>query len=146
MDALTAQTRSIERVVAALDLSALEFEGSDSLDNGNCFSVTGATPAYLSHLNGTAHAVPSFLFRIHHFAAAPGHADQTKGDILHSAGLLRLRILCSCRSRSGTHCPITVPTTDFSSPEKYETMQAGVATHRKGSIVMPSPILLQIWL
>ena len=33
VDALTAQTRSIERVVAALDLSALEFEGSDSLDN-----------------------------------------------------------------------------------------------------------------
>ena len=33
VDALTAQTRSIERVVAALGLSALEFEGSDSLDN-----------------------------------------------------------------------------------------------------------------
>ncbi|UUX48601.1 peptidase [Nisaea acidiphila] len=33
VDALTAQTESIERVVAALGLSALEFEGSDSLDN-----------------------------------------------------------------------------------------------------------------
>jgi putative iron-regulated protein len=33
VDALTAQTKSIERVVAALGLSALEFEGSDSLDN-----------------------------------------------------------------------------------------------------------------
>ena len=33
VDALTVQTRSIERVVAALGLSALEFEGSDSLDN-----------------------------------------------------------------------------------------------------------------
>jgi len=33
IDALTAQTKSIERVVAALGLSALEFEGSDSLDN-----------------------------------------------------------------------------------------------------------------
>ncbi|MEO9904288.1 imelysin family protein [Nisaea sp.] len=33
VDALSVQTRSIERVVAALGLSALEFEGSDSLDN-----------------------------------------------------------------------------------------------------------------
>jgi len=31
--ALTDQTRSIERAVATLDLSAIEFEGSDSLDN-----------------------------------------------------------------------------------------------------------------
>ncbi|HMA16062.1 MAG: imelysin family protein [Bacteroidota bacterium] len=33
VQALTMQTRSIERAVAALDLSAIEFEGSDSLDN-----------------------------------------------------------------------------------------------------------------
>ena len=33
VDALIAQTRSIERVVAALKLSAIAFEGSDSLDN-----------------------------------------------------------------------------------------------------------------
>ncbi|MET4104375.1 putative iron-regulated protein [Roseovarius sp. MBR-78] len=33
VDALIAQTRSIERIVAALDLGGLEFEGSDSLDN-----------------------------------------------------------------------------------------------------------------
>jgi putative iron-regulated protein len=33
VQALTDQTRSIERVVATLDLSAIEFEGSDSLDN-----------------------------------------------------------------------------------------------------------------
>lgn len=33
VQALTAQTRSIERAVASLDLSAIEFEGSDSLDN-----------------------------------------------------------------------------------------------------------------
>ena len=33
VQALTDQTRSIERAVAALDLSAIEFEGSDSLDN-----------------------------------------------------------------------------------------------------------------
>jgi putative iron-regulated protein len=33
VQALTEQTRSIERAVAALDLSAIEFEGSDSLDN-----------------------------------------------------------------------------------------------------------------
>ncbi len=33
VQALTEQTRSIERTVAALDLSAIEFEGSDSLDN-----------------------------------------------------------------------------------------------------------------
>ncbi|MEM7302924.1 MAG: imelysin family protein [Pseudomonadota bacterium] len=35
IDALIAQTRSIERAVAALELSKLEFEGSDSLDNPN---------------------------------------------------------------------------------------------------------------
>jgi len=35
IDALIDQTRSIERVVAALDLGKLEFEGSDSLDNPN---------------------------------------------------------------------------------------------------------------
>jgi putative iron-regulated protein len=33
VDALIAQTRSIERIVAALDLGGIEFEGSDSLDN-----------------------------------------------------------------------------------------------------------------
>ena len=33
VQALTAQTRSIERAVATLDLSAIEFEGSDSLDD-----------------------------------------------------------------------------------------------------------------
>ncbi|MBV0911161.1 imelysin family protein [Anianabacter salinae] len=33
VDALIAQTRSIERVVAALDLGGIDFEGSDSLDN-----------------------------------------------------------------------------------------------------------------
>ncbi|SDN84292.1 putative iron-regulated protein [Lutimaribacter pacificus] len=33
VDALIAQTRSIERVVTALDLGGIEFEGSDSLDN-----------------------------------------------------------------------------------------------------------------
>jgi putative iron-regulated protein len=33
VQALTDQTRSIERAVATLDLSAIEFEGSDSLDN-----------------------------------------------------------------------------------------------------------------
>ncbi|MPZ10138.1 MAG: peptidase [Kiloniellaceae bacterium] len=33
VQALTEQTRSIERVVAALNFSAIEFEGSDSLDN-----------------------------------------------------------------------------------------------------------------
>ncbi|MEX2455056.1 MAG: imelysin family protein [Rhodospirillaceae bacterium] len=33
IDALTAQTRTIERVVGALGLSAIGFEGSDSLDN-----------------------------------------------------------------------------------------------------------------
>jgi putative iron-regulated protein len=33
VDALIAQARSIERVVAALDLGGAEFEGSDSLDN-----------------------------------------------------------------------------------------------------------------
>ena len=31
--ALLDQTKSIERVVAALDLKAIEFEGSDSLDD-----------------------------------------------------------------------------------------------------------------
>ncbi|WP_419909185.1 imelysin family protein [Hoeflea sp.] len=35
IDALVKQTKSIERAVAALDLGALEFEGSDSLDNPN---------------------------------------------------------------------------------------------------------------
>jgi len=35
IDGLIDQTRSIERAVAALDLGALEFEGSDSLDNPN---------------------------------------------------------------------------------------------------------------
>ena len=33
IDALVAQTRSIERAVAALGLNAIAFEGSDSLDN-----------------------------------------------------------------------------------------------------------------
>jgi putative iron-regulated protein len=33
VQSLTEQTRSIERAVAVLDLSAIEFEGSDSLDN-----------------------------------------------------------------------------------------------------------------
>ena len=33
IDALTTQTRSIERIVAALKLSPIAFEGSDSLDN-----------------------------------------------------------------------------------------------------------------
>lgn len=35
VDSLIDQTRSIERVVAALDLGRLDFEGSDSLDNPN---------------------------------------------------------------------------------------------------------------
>ncbi|MEL6284169.1 MAG: imelysin family protein, partial [Pseudomonadota bacterium] len=35
VDALVTQTRSIERAVAALNLDAIEFEGSDSLDNPN---------------------------------------------------------------------------------------------------------------
>lgn len=35
VDALIDQTRSIERVVAALGVDAIEFEGSDSLDNPN---------------------------------------------------------------------------------------------------------------
>ena len=35
IDGLIDQTRSIERAVAILDLSAIEFEGSDSLDNPN---------------------------------------------------------------------------------------------------------------
>ncbi|MEM7069763.1 MAG: imelysin family protein [Pseudomonadota bacterium] len=35
IDALVDQTRSIERVVSLLDLDAIEFEGSDSLDNPN---------------------------------------------------------------------------------------------------------------
>ncbi|MEM7214102.1 MAG: imelysin family protein [Pseudomonadota bacterium] len=35
IDALVDQTRSIERVVSLLDLGAIEFEGSDSLDNPN---------------------------------------------------------------------------------------------------------------
>jgi putative iron-regulated protein len=34
-DALVAQTRSIERVIAALELGDIELEGSDSLDNPN---------------------------------------------------------------------------------------------------------------
>ena len=33
IDALTVQTRSIERAVAALELEPIAFEGSDSLDN-----------------------------------------------------------------------------------------------------------------
>ena len=33
VDALVAQTRSIERAVTALGLDAVGFEGSDSLDN-----------------------------------------------------------------------------------------------------------------
>ena len=33
IDALVAQTRSIERAVAALELGRIAFEGSDSLDN-----------------------------------------------------------------------------------------------------------------
>jgi putative iron-regulated protein len=33
VDALLDQTKGIERAVAALDLSAIAFEGSDSLDN-----------------------------------------------------------------------------------------------------------------
>jgi len=32
VDALLAQTKAIERAVAVLDLKAIEFEGSDSLD------------------------------------------------------------------------------------------------------------------
>jgi putative iron-regulated protein len=32
IDSLLDQTKAIERAVAALDLSAIEFEGSDSLD------------------------------------------------------------------------------------------------------------------
>ncbi|MDZ7824043.1 MAG: imelysin family protein [Ahrensia sp.] len=35
IDGLVAQTRSIERVIAALDLGTIELEGSDSLDNPN---------------------------------------------------------------------------------------------------------------
>ncbi|MEW5422207.1 imelysin family protein [Amorphus sp. 3PC139-8] len=35
IDGLIEQTRSIERAVATLDLNAIEFEGSDSLDNPN---------------------------------------------------------------------------------------------------------------
>ncbi|MFN0263627.1 imelysin family protein [Tepidamorphus sp. 3E244] len=35
IDGLVAQTRSIERAVAALDLGSIELEGSDSLDNPN---------------------------------------------------------------------------------------------------------------
>ncbi|MEO0910887.1 MAG: imelysin family protein, partial [Pseudomonadota bacterium] len=35
IDALVDQTRSIERVVSALDIGSIEFEGSDSLDNPN---------------------------------------------------------------------------------------------------------------
>ena len=33
VDALVTQTRAIERAVAALELSPIAFEGSDSLDN-----------------------------------------------------------------------------------------------------------------
>jgi putative iron-regulated protein len=33
IDALLDQTKALERAVAALDLKAIEFEGSDSLDN-----------------------------------------------------------------------------------------------------------------
>jgi putative iron-regulated protein len=33
IDALTDQTKSIERVVAALKLKSIQFEGSDSLDD-----------------------------------------------------------------------------------------------------------------
>jgi putative iron-regulated protein len=33
IEALVAQTRSIERAVSALSLDAIAFEGSDSLDN-----------------------------------------------------------------------------------------------------------------
>jgi len=40
IDALLAQTKAIERAVAALDLKAIEFEGSESLDNPD--SVSGA--------------------------------------------------------------------------------------------------------
>ncbi|RLQ87227.1 imelysin family protein [Notoacmeibacter ruber] len=35
IDALIAQTRTIERVIASLDLGSIELEGSDSLDNPN---------------------------------------------------------------------------------------------------------------
>ncbi|MEO1747263.1 MAG: imelysin family protein, partial [Pseudomonadota bacterium] len=35
IDGLVDQTRSIERVIAALDLGTIELEGSDSLDNPN---------------------------------------------------------------------------------------------------------------
>lgn len=35
VDALTAQTKAIEKAVATLNLSGIEFEGSDSLDNPN---------------------------------------------------------------------------------------------------------------
>ena len=33
IDALVAQTKEFERAIAALDLKAIEFEGSDSLDS-----------------------------------------------------------------------------------------------------------------
>ena len=33
IDVLTSQTKGIEKVVGALQLAAIEFEGSDSLDN-----------------------------------------------------------------------------------------------------------------
>ena len=33
IDALIAQTKEFERAIAALELKAIEFEGSDSLDN-----------------------------------------------------------------------------------------------------------------
>ena len=36
IDVLVGQTRSIERAVAALELGAIEIEGSDSLDKGGC--------------------------------------------------------------------------------------------------------------
>src|SRR5690606_37808543 len=35
IDGLVAQTRSIDRVIAALELGSIELEGSDSLDNPN---------------------------------------------------------------------------------------------------------------
>lgn len=35
VDALTNQTKSLQRVIATLDMTAIDFEGSDSLDNPN---------------------------------------------------------------------------------------------------------------
>jgi putative iron-regulated protein len=35
IDGLVAQTKTVERVIASLDLGTIELEGSDSLDNPN---------------------------------------------------------------------------------------------------------------